>query len=397
MSAVSIVSDDQDVERSLERNLKLTTEVGAAFSNDMVIKCLDGALSVEAPRESVGKPLISLPFDCVLPVDFFQLSVAEDNIIISSHEQGLTNECVTRMEALLELYNLTRKLAWHRRTSPWTLLALYPELFEHVRLQLANDLVTMFSKFATSGDEDALTLASFLHTRAYDYREYENAPPLQVLLPVIEFLNHHLQGAPVQLEDGPDDNGALMTIKRSVSISGNECFAFYGLYDSFDTWMSYGFIDESAPFVRLVPMTIDLPRVGTIRLANFARLRDHAELAQSVIDLHVFIPKVLAKRENSLDIASLLLPGPAMPGALRRTLRFLINELVPGHPQQRQLALQAEQEVVAATRKFYANLTAALQSLALKDVPQSQILFNFLRMCELQLARIDNYGTYAKG
>jgi hypothetical protein len=395
---VLIISDNRDIQHSLDKNVILAKNGGATFDDDLVIKCVGGTLSVEAPPDSAGKTLIRLPWDCLVPVELFQFAIADDNIVISSHEAALAPECVMRMEALLELYNLCDKLARHRRTSPWPLLASHPELLEPITRRLPSDLLEMFKKFVGSGNYDDLILDSFFHTRPYDYRESEKAPPFPVLMPVIDFMNHDLRGAPVQLED-QTDNGGTLTIKRSVPVpgTGNECFAFYGLYDSFDTWMSYGFLDENAPFVRSVPMTIDLPRLGTIRVANYIKIRDHADLPPSSTDLHLFIPKLLARRGNHVEVTSLLLPGPQMPDALRRALVVLINEMSPGHPQQRDLVMQVEEQIVDANRAYYEGLLAFLRSLTLKDPLQSPILDNFVCMCELQLARVESYAGYARG
>jgi hypothetical protein len=98
-----------------------------------------------------------------------------------------------------------------------------------------------------------------------------------------------------------------------------------------------------------------------------------------------------------MEVTSLLFPGAQMPEALRRTLMFLINEMSPGHPQQRALVVQAEEQIVDANRTYYERLLAFLRSLKLKDPLQSPILDNFVRMSELQLGRILNYTAYAKG
>jgi hypothetical protein len=216
---VLIVSDNLDIHDSLQKNVTLAKNAGATFDNDLVINCVDGILSVEAPPDSTGKVLIRLPWDCLVPVELFQFSIADDNIVMSSREAELAPECVMRMEALLELYNHCNKLARHRRTSPWRLLASHPELLEYIMPRLPSDLLGMFKKFLGSGNYDDLMLDSFFHTRPYDYRESEKAPPFPVLMPVIDFMNHDLRGAPVQLEDQTDD-GATLTIKRSARCRG---------------------------------------------------------------------------------------------------------------------------------------------------------------------------------
>ena len=120
---VLISADKATVERSLQKIVALSEKFGAEFRDDLNVKCLDRFLSVEAPPEVAGKVLARLPWNCLVPLPSFDLSVATDDIVISSHDEGLTGECVSIMEALLELYNLTDKLPHHRRTSPWSLLA----------------------------------------------------------------------------------------------------------------------------------------------------------------------------------------------------------------------------------------------------------------------------------
>jgi hypothetical protein len=394
---VLILSDSLDVERSIQKNVTLAENAGAVLRDELVIRCADGTLSVEGPPECVGKPLIRLPSECHVPVELFKLSVVGNDIVMSSHEPALTSECVAFMDALLELYNLTGKLGRHRRASPWSLLAMHPEIREHLAQRLPDDLSAMFDRFTGSRNADELMLASFLHTRPYDYRESERASPSPLLLPVIDFMNHDLRGAPVQF--AAQSHGDLAaTVKRSASVpgTGDECFAFYGLYDSFDTWMSYGFIDENAPFVRSVPMTIDLPRLGTLRLVNFVRFRPPEDLPPEMRDLHLFVPKRLVRRRNHLEVTSLLIPSPKLREAVRRILAFLISEIRPGHPKQRDLALLAEQQIIDSNRAFYRSLLDSLQSLRFKDLLQSPILGNFIRLCDRQLRHIENYAGDVK-
>jgi hypothetical protein len=143
--------------------------------------------------------------------------------------------------------------------------------------------------------------------------------------------------------------------------------------------------------------TIDLPNLGTIQLANFIKNRGQGELPASESDLYFYIPKVLERRKAHITVGSLLIPGARAPRALRRTLRFLITEMRPGHPQQKDLVLQAEGQIIAANRGYYTNLLGVLPSLGRKDSPQRPILDNFIRICNLQLARIEDYSGYPKG
>ena len=390
---VSIASDDQDIERALRKNVMFAERAGTRLHPGLVIKCIEGRFSVEAPAVGVGETLIRLPLSCLLPVELFTLTVADDQIVLLSHDPTLSREQVALMEALLELYNVVGKLARHRYTSPWSLLASHPRLLTHIGQRLPNDLALMLDKFYRSGEADTLLLDSFLHSRSFSYPATEELPSYSVLMPIIDLVNHHRQGSPVRLEESAD-NGFL-TIARSPPVpgAGNECFALYGLNDCFDTWMSYGFVDRRAPFVRSIPMTLELPEVGTLRLGNFVRIRRPGELPPQLSDLHLFVPEVLAKRRNYTELAALLFPPPNMPQALRRVLDFVIGEMNPAHPRRGELAAQAEAEIIAANRMYYADLLSILQTV--RDHRYRAIVANFVRICELQLARIRDYGEDA--
>ena len=394
---VSIAADDWSVERSLQKNIELAEGDGAEFSDDLCVKCVKGYLSLEAPPESFGKLLIRLPWDCLVPVQPFQLAVAGDHICISSHDAALTSGCIARMEAILELFNLANKFAEHRRASPWSLIAANPELFSYiVQRQGARDAI--LERLIAYGNVETLMLQTFLNTRAYDYRlqssnlETGQAPSYPVLMPVLDLMNHHIYGAPYRDLGEAERRG--LTMCRSAPLAGIECFACYGPYDSFDMWLSYNFVDGRVPFVCSVAMRIGLPHLGTIRMGKVAKSR--AATPVSVTDLF-YVPKVLARGGNDIETASLLIPGPEHPTALRRALRHLITEMSPGHPRQNDLVLHAEEQIVAANRSYYSKLSAFLKTLRLTDILHQPISDNFIRLCELQLARIQTYVACAEG
>jgi len=78
-------------------------------------------------------------------------------------------------------------------------------------------------------------------------------------------------------------------------------------------------------------------------------------------------------------------------------LHFLIAEMSPGHSRQRDLVMEAERQIIAANQAYYRDLLAFLRPLGPQDPLQKPILRDFLHLCELQLARIQNYLCYAKG
>lgn len=400
---VLVVADNRDVERALQRLLTLSKKAGAQFRDDLVVKCVDRTLSIEAPPESAGQVLMRLPWDCLVPLQPFRLAAVDDTIAVSGHDKDLTRACVARMEAFLELYNLTCKLAAHRRTSPWPLVASHPRLLEHVtRGRGRQDLITS-GKLNLPHSANELLLNSFLNSRAFDYKATGGSTPAQhsyfrVLLPILDAMNHHFNGAPYTYEQREDGRRHL-TVARSALLPGmgNQCFGLYGTHDSLDSWMTYGFIDESVPYVSSIGMTIVLPTLGTIRVASMIKHRSQEELAQPDKDLYFYVPQVLAKNGNDIETAGLLIPGPGAPRSLRRTLNLLITEMRPGHPMKWDLMLHAEDQIIAANTVYYRDLAALLRSISPTDPLHGPIRDRFLQLCNLQLRRILTYSSYRKG
>jgi hypothetical protein len=391
---VSVLADNLEVERSLHRLVALSEAGGAEFSPDLVVRCVDGNLSIEAPPDSVGNVLMRIPWDCLVPLAPFHFAIAEDKIVIASHEPELTGACVAMMEAMLELYNLTNKLAVHRRTSPWSLAASHPEILPN----LLTGRAPGYRDLIVSGNRDELELQTFFKTRSLGYTETEATPGYSVLMPILDAMNHHLDGAPYGLDAG-GTHGPTLTMARSRPSpgTGNECFACYGGHDCFDIWMGYGYLNDTPHFVRSLRIGLDLPGRGMIQTTDGFVRRKKEVLPSSVSDLQFYIPALFARKPGQINIASLLIPGRQAPRALRRTLQFLITELNPDRPPSRALVLHVEQQVIAANTTYYEALAAFLHAMPLKDELQRPILENFIRMCELQLGHLRDYAGYAAG
>src|SRR5215472_1904868 len=306
---VSIASDNSDIERALRKIVALSEKEGAEFSKDLVIKCVNSNLRLEAPTDIAGEVLIRLPWNSLVPVEPFRLRIVDNDIVIFSYEEGLTSSCLARMEAILELYNVTGKLAQHRRKSPLPLIFCHSELLRFIARRQPG-IASRYEKFCGLG-ENALVLDAFLNTRVFDYR-LDTARTLSffILMPVLDLMNHDISGAAYHDDQKAGDRA--LTMRRSVPVprTGNECFARYGRYDAFDTWLTYDFVDRRVPFVSSVAMTIDLPRLGTIRLTNSNKLRTQKDLPEDMKDLWFYIPQLHARSANQTTVGSLLIPGP---------------------------------------------------------------------------------------
>ena len=374
----SVVADDQNIEKSLQKLVGLLHAAGAQMADGLVIKCIAGRLSIEAPAVRCGRPLIRLPPDCFVPLSAFRLVLTGNEIVISTAQARLKEPVMAIAEAMFEIYNLTGKLAHHRRTSPWSLIIAHPELLSYV-VPPSRDDFPFSAKDVRSGNEVKVMLASFLHSRLFAHRQSERAPSIPVLLPITDFFDHHWKG-----ESYSYDRNRAVIMRRSTPLpgKGDECFARYGLHDAYDSWLTYGFVDEDVPFVRSVTTTVELPRISTIRLDDASAPDERG------------IPRILSKKGNHLAATAVVIPGPDAPRALRRTLRIIINKLTGRHG--RDVVICAERQIIDANLAYYAELKSCLERLSVESAAHNAIRANFVRLCEGQITRLRNYLNYAE-
>jgi len=188
-------------------------------------------------------------------------------------------------------------------------------------------------------------------------------------------------------------------MRRSAPLpgKGDECFASYGFHDAYDSWITYGFVDDDVPFVQSLPVTVDLYRVGTIRLGETPLARESDGTEPLPGDLASYVPPILSRNGNHLKVGAVVIPGPQAPRALRRALRVLIGELGVPRQQHRDLVRCAEEQILDANLTYYDELKSCLEGLSVDDDAHGAIRANFIRLCDAQVARIRNYLSYAAG
>src|SRR5437879_10772379 len=107
---------------------------------------------------------IKITQDCLVPLKAFQLGLVSDEIMISSPLFRLKSSTTEIAEAMFEIYNLCGKVAQHRQTSPWSLIASHLDLLPYVTPPSRDDLPSS-AEDIRSGNDAKVMLASFLHSR----------------------------------------------------------------------------------------------------------------------------------------------------------------------------------------------------------------------------------------
>jgi hypothetical protein len=387
---VSIESDNADIERCLERILAETRRGGAAFADDLVLRCADRGLSIELPPGSPAHMLIKLPQQMLVPTRSFGLALQGDDIVITAIDPDVTPARRALMESIVALYNLTGKIAWYRQSSAVLFLRARPELARLVARGSDAGMQSVLLDPAAAGGLDGFVLRRFLGTRWLNLGAEPATGARAMLAPVIDLMNHNARGAPFLNRE--DAGGRYVLIERAMHASADEreCFVCYGFYDPLETLLGYNFVDESSMFARSVPVEIALPAVGRIRVGDGHGHRELRGLPDALRDIQIYLPRIVVKRPRELEVGFLVIPPPTAPQVLRRVLNVMIASLDRDCVDRLDLILEAERQVIAANKAHYADLWPALTAAA-AQTPDSPILRDLRRASELRMSYLQRY------
>jgi hypothetical protein len=381
---VAVDADNRDIRRVLEKLVKLSTSCGGAFSHDTILRCKKGSLSI-ASRGGDEGVFIRLPLKSLPRFDHYQFSQQRDEIVLAGWSEAAAPAHFDMVDALVELYNLCGKMALHRATSAWLFLAEQPELLPLIAEGRDDPMVRATTGRLMKGYVGDLALDTFLMTR------HIGIDNVSRLMPVAELVNHSARAHPFYLPPRSEGGGVAVRRKRFPDRYGDECFVCYGAFDSLDSWLIYNFVEERADFVRSVPVEVALPGIGTIGVHARFGSPVPPGLSAEPEDLQAYLPQVLSKTADRIDISFLLIPAKRSQ-VLRRKLLWVIDQLAPGNPQAEALAADAEKQILDKNWAYYETLRKRLQGIELKSPAKNPLLDSLNSLCALQLGRLIEYG-----
>src|SRR5262249_6924427 len=157
--------------------------------------------------------LMKLPENTLVPVGSFDLALEGDDIAIRGAEPGVTAERRALLESMVELYNLTGKIAWYRRTSPVLFLGSQPDLARLIARGRDEPMQRALERVMTGANTDSIVLRRFITTRWFRFQRDSDENSERVLMPILDLMNHHAQGS--IFEKRSDGNRHLLYVERA--------------------------------------------------------------------------------------------------------------------------------------------------------------------------------------
>ncbi|NQZ13912.1 MAG: hypothetical protein HRT94_03665 [Alphaproteobacteria bacterium] len=367
---MQIQSSDKKLEKELTALRDVLVENGAWFHKNLNIVSEDHGMSVvvDGPA-SPGDKMMKVPESLLVQKHGMNISLKNSDFIFEPDDSVLSPVQIEIADRMIEIYNMTNKVNLHKEECSWILYKDHPHLLDPlVQGRTQNDYLNKKYKYlhsnSTPEEDETFTCESYLQTRVLG-RQGKDGQKNQLIMPIIDYLNHDHRGSPFMFKDQKDDAIMHINVKRPF-LERQECFVIYGVYDALDTFLNYGFPDSHAPYVRSIPMDIDINGKGKLKVRAISGGRNKQELPKQISDLSSLMPFPVKKPDGSLEISHLMIPIVNAPHALRRVLQVLIRSLV-GKDETRKFVIEsvykAEEEILKANIEFYSNIIDTIDTM----------------------------------
>lgn len=227
-----IDSDDPIVADLLASTIELVAEAGGWIAPTTTFVCRDGQLHVESTEEA-NSPLFHIPRAAFVRVDDATWSDNPEQLEMLSVADHLSDIEVEMLYVQVALHNQCKKLSWMSKTHPWLAPDLPNEVIEAVRAILPTFRIP------------AMTAADTLWAnRCFKIALDNDEAQQRVLIPLVDLLNHHEQGAIGSW------SGDSFDVTNAQPLNANECALNYGMNrDPLELAAVYGFVDSDSPYV----------------------------------------------------------------------------------------------------------------------------------------------------
>lgn len=380
------------LEKVLSELLTLIIEHGGYVSDNITLMEEKGELRIlsDLPEEN-NDVLIILTDACLPRIEEFMITVQGDELIAIAKSSDVEESHIAAMGLMMNIYNITNKLAKHRETSPWLALKKSPEIMGKLyEARFEAPKIKQYYEQYESMEYNGLLIDTFLGSRTLAVNPNGGGDSYRCLMPFIDFLNHFHASSGYQITN---DKLPALLIRNSVPIVGSqECFVRYTLMDAMDSFLTYGFVDSNAPFVRSVPLRFDLHELSSVQVYAQILQPFKGDLPGPVKDLRAYIPQVLEGDDSVMRLSHLLIPGANAPLALRRVLAFYIRGWKPGLnlAAVKKIIINAEKLIIRENLDYYTSLSSAIENIGEGNAPPG-IMGSIKILIDSQLSKLHQY------
>lgn len=375
MDSTEIISENASIKIALKKLIEILKKNDCYFDNNILITCKNGDLGVYAKQPiGTGSILISISERCLLPVEDLTLKLKGNNIVLTGYDPSLSSLRLDILHALINVFNLTDKIKHHNSSHPATLngtsTALYNKLLEG--RSASSDVYKTNNK-----NKSDISIQQMLKSRTMLYKraDKKSNKKTDVIMPVIDFFNHHIDAGPFTKSGTSFNNFKLLVSATAYNRTSREYYVKYGHFDAYDTFLRYGYVDQNVSFIYSIPMSITLPFFGTIIInCVTGKQHDGFNVNKNVAEfLYLAIPDSDNSSSLRLNLYS----------AIKKMGGKLTSDTINSYVQS------AESMIINKNIEFYEELKSCIP--AVPDDKTMNIISTATCLIDVQLTKLYSY------
>ena len=383
--------------------MDILVEAGSGFHSNLLIHEEGGGLSIRTtePMER-GKEIIRLPRTVLMPGDQYSLEISGSDFVVDYPDGTIVTDVQRRViDKMYEIYNLTNKVRLHEQYSFLFSLKDTPGLIDKLA-EGREFIVGPYKEWVSwikTGLNDVqrrkLICETYVKTRPLGYSDPVRESSVSMIMPILDFMNHHWEGGTFSVGQGGQRKGDLTMQTSQPFEDSTECYANYGVMDAFDTLIRYDFVDESAPVLRSVCVNIEGPAGDEIQIKNQMGFMYKKELKKDMQDLRRHIPNITVE-DNQVVVSHIFVPTDKSKFALVRVLNLILATYNKHHSKTmsqedtKVWMVKAQEAILEKNRAYYKDLLGVIDTLP-QDQKESFGVTRIRDLAKHQMEKIESY------
>jgi len=390
----TIISTDNKITNLLAELLDILLQHGASFDAQLQIHYDENGLSLH----SVGivnhlKKYLDIPTSLMLSIENYSFSIEDEKLLCKSRdEKDAIREKL--MYLMVDIYNQTDKIPFQKVSSLFYNLKENREFLNLLLVPKENNKKTeAYLKNIDEEDYDKLLIDTFLGTRTFHLKNTKGH--LSILMPMIDYFNHSSYAKGYQRVTTTDRD--TLYVESTPKENSSELYVKYNNYDSLDTFLYYGFVDTTSPFLFSTAVTIALEDGREIEITT-ANVSIKKELPKALAPLRAVLPAVIGKDKNSVKVSRVAIPNKLYPASLRKSIRVILSVINKDktltEAEIKKQVLFIEKEIIKKNLQYYVTLQENLQPILEDNSVSDYIKEQLELLIKHNIKHIKNYGKW---
>lgn len=344
---------------------------GAWFNKQSCVTATEHGAGVFATSDFPDlRSIMRVPVDLMPRLSDFSVSTEGDRFTSPKVIGSPSSEQTDIMAMMIDIYNQSGSLAAWREASPYFSLQEHAQVFDY----LVSGMFGLSPE--TVWEHEGSLGGSFFTSRKFALMQ-DGSSALEhgavtgktsVLLPMVDLFNHDMRASGYNCSKSSGRENLRVFARPDPDTK--ELFVRYNPMDAVGSYLNYGFVDASAPF--MLSMRLEMA-FRDFKINVERSVAPAVKVPSAFKDIPLYMP-MLAKEDNTVSLSKLVIPGPNAPNALRRVIALVLSGLEVPQAELRAQIMTFEAQVIEQNFAYWQKMLSLIV-----DIPDTHAIHHLTR------------------